>query len=72
MGSSFEDLVATSPTVKTHHQSDKQFELENFLRLRISNLMLMMSAVLSFMHVYKRLENPRVLRKSTNMNLTLS
>ena len=31
MGSSFEDLVATSPTVKTDHKSDKRFELPNFL-----------------------------------------
>ena len=31
MGSSFEDLVATSLTVKTDFQSDKPFALQNFL-----------------------------------------
>jgi hypothetical protein len=38
MGSSFEDLVETSPTVKTDFQSDKWFELQNFLNFRISTL----------------------------------
>ena len=35
MGSSFEDLVASSPTVKTVFQSNKQFELHNILSFRI-------------------------------------
>ena len=30
MGSSFEDLVATSPTVKTDPKTDKRFGLKNF------------------------------------------
>ena len=29
MGSSFEDLDATSLTVKTDHKSDERFELQN-------------------------------------------
>ena len=39
MGSIFEDLVATSPTVKTDHKSDKRFELRNILNFWISQLM---------------------------------
>jgi hypothetical protein len=35
MGSSFEDLVATSPTVKMDFQSDKRFGLQSFLNIRI-------------------------------------
>jgi hypothetical protein len=35
MGSSFEDLVATSPTVKIDFQSDKRFGLLSFLNIRI-------------------------------------
>ena len=31
MRSSFEDLVATNPTVKTDHKSDKPFDLQTFL-----------------------------------------
>jgi hypothetical protein len=38
MGSSFEDLVATSLTVKRDFQSDKWFELQSFLNFRISTL----------------------------------
>jgi hypothetical protein len=32
MGSSFEDLVVTSPTVKTDFQSDKQFGLQKLFK----------------------------------------
>ena len=39
MGSSFEDLVATSPTVKTNFKSDKRFGLQNLLNFRVSHLM---------------------------------
>ena len=39
MGSIFEDLDATSPTVKTDHKSDKRSELQNFLNFQISHLM---------------------------------
>ena len=35
MGSSFEDLVATSPTVKTDLKSDIRVELQNFLNFWI-------------------------------------
>jgi hypothetical protein len=38
MGSSFEDLIAASLTVKTDFQSDKWFELQSFLNFRISIL----------------------------------
>ena len=38
MGSSFEDLDATSPTVKTDHKSDKRFELQNILNFWILHL----------------------------------
>ena len=38
MGSSFEDLVATRPTVKTDYKSDEQFDLQNFLIFRILHL----------------------------------
>ena len=48
MGSSFEDLVAISPTVKTDPKSDKRFDLQNFLNFRFLHLMRMMSAILSF------------------------
>jgi hypothetical protein len=30
MGSSFEDLIATSPTVKIDPKLDKRFDLQNF------------------------------------------
>ena len=36
MGSSFEDLDATSLTVKTDYKSDKRFELKNILNFYIS------------------------------------
>ena len=39
MGSSFENLVATSLTVKTDSQSDKRFVLRNFLNFGFSHLM---------------------------------
>ena len=39
MGSSFEDLDAKNPTVKTDHKSDKRFELQNILNFLISRLM---------------------------------
>ena len=48
MGSSFEDLVAISPTVKTDPKSNKRFDLQNFLNFRFLHLMQMMSAFLSF------------------------
>ena len=35
MGSSFEDIVATSPTVKTDAKLDIRFELQNFLNFPI-------------------------------------
>jgi len=35
MGSSFEDLVTTSPTVKTDFKSDKWFEVQNILNFHI-------------------------------------
>ena len=35
MGSSFEDLVATGPTMKTNHKSDKRFDLQNILKFKI-------------------------------------
>ena len=35
MGSSFEDLNAMRPTVKTDRKSDKRFELQKFLNVRI-------------------------------------
>jgi hypothetical protein len=38
MGSSFEDLGATSLTVQTDFQSDKWFELQSFLNFWISTL----------------------------------
>ena len=34
MESSFEDLVTTSPTVKTDFKSDKPFDLQNFLNFQ--------------------------------------
>jgi hypothetical protein len=37
-GSSFEDIVAASPAVKTDFQSNKQFELQRFLNFWISSL----------------------------------
>ena len=46
MGSSFEDLAATSPTVKTDSKSDKRFELQNILIFLILHLMRMTSAIL--------------------------
>ena len=39
MGSCFEDLDATSPTVKTDHKSDEGFELQKVLKIRNSHLM---------------------------------
>jgi hypothetical protein len=45
MGSSFEDLIETSPSVKTDIQSDKWFELQNILNIRTLHLMRMTSAV---------------------------
>jgi hypothetical protein len=45
MRSSFEDLVVTSPSVKTDFQSDKQFALKNILNIRIFHLMQMTSPV---------------------------
>jgi hypothetical protein len=38
MGSSFEDIIATSLTVKTDFQSDKWFELQSFFKFWISTL----------------------------------
>lgn len=38
MGASFEDLAATSLTVKTDFQSDKRFALQSFLNIRIPAL----------------------------------
>jgi hypothetical protein len=35
MGSIFEDLIATSPTVKMDFQSDKWFGLQSFLNIQI-------------------------------------
>ena len=35
MGSSFKDLVSTSPTVKTVTKSDKRFNLQNNLKFLI-------------------------------------
>jgi hypothetical protein len=46
MGSSFEDLIATSPTVKTDSKSDKRFDLQNFLNIWILHLMHLASTVL--------------------------
>ena len=46
MGSSFEDLDAISPTVKTDTKSDEWSELQNFLNFQNSHLMWMTSAVL--------------------------
>jgi hypothetical protein len=40
MGSSFDDLVETSPSVKTDFQSDKRFELQNILNIQILHIML--------------------------------
>jgi hypothetical protein len=48
MGSSFEDLVETSPSVKTDFQSDKRFELQNILKIQTLHLMWMTSAVLVY------------------------
>ena len=48
MGSSFEDLDALSPMVKTDHKSDKPVELQNILNFQISYLMRMTSAILSY------------------------
>ena len=48
MGSSFEHLVATSPTVKTDSKSDKRFGLQNILNFRISHLMRVTPAISSF------------------------
>ena len=39
MGSSFEDLDATSPTVKTDHKPHKRFKLQNILNFQIWHLM---------------------------------
>ena len=39
MGSSFEDLDAKSPTVKTDRKSDKRFELQKILNFLILHLM---------------------------------
>ena len=39
MGSSVEDLGATSPTVKTDLKSDKRFVLKNILNFQILHLM---------------------------------
>ena len=36
MGSSFEDLVATSPTVKTDLESDERIKLQNILNFQLS------------------------------------
>ena len=41
MGSSFEDLIAISPAVKTDLKSDKPFDLQNIFKFRISHLMLL-------------------------------
>jgi hypothetical protein len=38
MGSSFEDLAATSLTMKTNFRSDKWFELQSFLNFWIFTL----------------------------------
>ena len=46
MGSSFEDLIATSPTMKTDPKSNIRFELQNFLKFSILHLMWMMLVVL--------------------------
>jgi hypothetical protein len=51
MGSSFEDLVETSPSVKTDFQSDKRFELQNILNIRTLYLMRMTSTVSFIVHV---------------------
>ena len=48
MGSSFEDLIATSSTVKTVSKSDKRFDLQNILNFHILFLIQMRSALLSF------------------------
>jgi hypothetical protein len=50
MGSSFEDLVETSPSVKIDFQSDKRFEQQNFLNIRTLHLMRMTSVVSFIMH----------------------
>ena len=39
MGSTFEDLDAISPMMKTDHKSHKRFELQNILNFRIRHLM---------------------------------
>jgi hypothetical protein len=58
MGSSFEDLVETSPLVKTDCKLDKRFELSNFLNFKILHLMQMITAIIFFyihtkhFHVY--------------------
>ena len=46
MGSSFEYLVATSPTVKTDLKSDIRVELQNFLNFLVLHLIRMMSSIL--------------------------
>jgi hypothetical protein len=45
MISSFEDIVETSPSVKTDFQSDKRFDLQNILKIQTLYLMQMTSAV---------------------------
>ena len=67
MGSSFEDLVATSPTVKTDLKSDIRVELQNFLKFSILHLIRMMSSILfvccldiNTLHTYGQVFTPRM------------
>jgi hypothetical protein len=63
MRSSFEDLVETSPSVKTDFQSDKRFELQNILNTRTLHLMRMrmtsaFSVYSACIQIRKKMGNP--------------